>query len=105
VARFGPTFDDYLNAVVGPQFDPPINFVMKTYRSLDIAAAAEKGDTDFAMLDPILASCAVAESTGDVNTILTIQRDAFGETTDVASGTTTLMSLIGASHCATPSVV
>lgn len=79
MARFGPTFDDYLNAVVGPQFDPPINFVVKTYSSLDITAAAEKGEADFAMLDPILASCAVAESSGEVNAILTIQREAFGE--------------------------
>lgn len=77
--RFGPTFRDYLNSAVGPQFSPPISFAIETYDILDIGEAAKDARVDFAMLDPVLASCAVAESEGNLNAILTINREVHGE--------------------------
>jgi hypothetical protein len=75
---FEPTFVAYLNEVVAPQFTPPIKFRARTMTARSAADAVATGDVDFALLDPVVASCAIAGSFGSANAILTMRRERFG---------------------------
>ena len=77
--RFTPTFVDYLNNVVGPRFEPPINFVLEAMNGEAARNAIAFGQVDFAFLHPISASCAVARSNGEANAIVTMSQESGGK--------------------------
>lgn len=73
------TFDLYLNEVVSPLFDPPLFFELVTLDIHDVAHAVAAGEVDFALLDPSVATCAVRESDGVANAILTVEENIHGK--------------------------
>ncbi len=60
-ARYKPTFETYLNSVVGAKFSPPIRFVLQIVDFASIFSTVEKGLADFVYPTSSIFSCIDSE--------------------------------------------
>ena len=60
-ARYKPTFETYLNSVVGTKFSPPIRFVLQIVDIISIFSTVEKGLADFVYPTSSIFSCLDSE--------------------------------------------
>ncbi|CAE8582590.1 unnamed protein product [Polarella glacialis] len=77
------TFDEFLSAEVGSQFDPPLKFRMQAldYAMLDLAWKSG-GGTDFVVADPSLCACMEAEQSARVLLTLRSSEQVGANTSD-----------------------
>jgi len=59
--EFNTTFQDYLTATAGQQFDPPITFRMEPLNFLTLFSSADQATVDFIYLNPSAYSCVESE--------------------------------------------
>eukprot|EP00281_Chroomonas_sp_CCMP1168_P019235 CAMPEP_0206225022 /NCGR_PEP_ID=MMETSP0047_2-20121206/7333_1 /ASSEMBLY_ACC=CAM_ASM_000192 /TAXON_ID=195065 /ORGANISM="Chroomonas mesostigmatica_cf, Strain CCMP1168" /LENGTH=693 /DNA_ID=CAMNT_0053648009 /DNA_START=65 /DNA_END=2143 /DNA_ORIENTATION=+ len=78
------TFQTHLNQVVGPRFDPPLEFELVALDFTSTFTTVDDGTIDFIYTNPSLYSC--AESEHDLLSLATLRRSQLGQAVSAFGG-------------------